>query len=151
MATFCRSTLNYSATSSAAGVLIDVEILDGRVTDLPGWTVCGFELLHHPSSVVDWNDDGEIATVHYPEVEALARELTGCDHASVSGHIRRSPEHAARHRDLAPIRFVHSDFADGYDALDPPLATARRAMPRRRRARPRRADRADVSRTPGAS
>ena len=43
--------------------------------------------------------------------------MTGCDVALVSNHIKRGPEHAARHQDLAPISFVHSDFAAGYDDL----------------------------------
>ena len=43
--------------------------------------------------------------------------MTGCDHALVSSHIKRGPEQAARHEDLAPISFVHSDFAPGYDDL----------------------------------
>jgi hypothetical protein len=50
-------------------------------------------------------------------MEALAREMTGCDVALVSNHIKRGPEHAQRHEDLAPISFVHSDFAAGYDQL----------------------------------
>lgn len=93
---------------------VEVDVLDGRAADLPGWAACGFELLHHESAVTDWDDDDEVAAVHHPESEALARELTGCDHALVSGHIRRSPEQAARHPDLGPIAFVHSDFAGGH-------------------------------------
>ena len=50
-------------------------------------------------------------------MEQLARSMTGCDHALVSSHIKRGPDQAARHEDLAPISFVHSDFAPGYDEL----------------------------------
>jgi hypothetical protein len=48
----------------------------------------------------------------------------------VSGHIKRSPAAADRHPDLAPIRFVHSDFASGHadvirrDFRDSPRAGA---------------------------
>lgn len=114
---FCRTKLNYSASTSAPATLIEVDVLDGRAADLPGWAECGFELLHHRSAVRNWNRDDEIAAVHYPEVEDLARRITGCDHAMVSGHIKRDPEQATRHRELAPIRFVHSDFAAGHDEL----------------------------------
>ena len=115
MAAFCRTTLNYTgSTRSAAPSPVEVEVLDGRVADLPGWAVCGFELLPHVSRVACWDDDDEIVAVHHPEVEDLARELTGCDHAMVSGHIKRNPDQANRHQDLAPIRFVHSDFASGH-------------------------------------
>jgi len=117
VAVFCRTKLNYSASSSLPATPIEVDVLDGRDADLPGWTVCGFELMRHPSRVRDWDHDDEIVAVHYPEVEDLARRLTGCDHAMVSSHIRRNPGQAARHPDLAPIRFVHSDFAPGHDDL----------------------------------
>jgi hypothetical protein len=118
VAVLCCPTLNYRNAEPPDGPAPTVvEVLDGRTADLPGWEECGFELLAHASAVQDWDDDDEIAAVHHPEVEDLARALTGCDHATVSNHIKRSPEQAARHQDLAPIRFVHSDFAAGYDAL----------------------------------
>ena len=50
--------------------------------------------------------------MHHAEVEALAVAMTGCDHALVSGHM--STDQARQHQDLAPITFVHSDFAPSY-------------------------------------
>jgi hypothetical protein len=94
-----------------------VDILDGRVADLPGWEACGFELLHHDSGVKDWNDDAALAEVHYAEMEQLAFRMTGCDRALVSSHIRRSPEQAARHEQLSPITFAHSDFAATHESI----------------------------------
>jgi hypothetical protein len=96
---------------------VEVDILDGRTAALPGWRDCGFELLTDVSAVVDWSDDDEVGAVHHREMEDLARRLTDCDVALVSNHIKRGPEHAQRHEDLAPIAFVHSDFAVGYDGL----------------------------------
>lgn len=114
---FCRATLNFAARSAdLMGQPTEVEILDGRAADLPGWQACGFELVEHPSAVADWGDD-EVTAVHHGEMEDLARRMTGCDVALVSGHINRGPEQAKRHQDLAPISFVHSDFARGYDDL----------------------------------
>ncbi len=69
------------------------------------------------SAVRDWSDDEEIAAVHHAEAEALAAAMTGCDHALVSGHIKRGPDQARQHQDLAPITFVHSDFAPSYIEL----------------------------------
>lgn len=109
---FCRTALTY-----AAGGATEVFIYDGRTADLPGWEECGFELLTHGSAVSDWSDDEEVARVHYPEMAELARKLTGCDHALLASHIRRSPEEAKRHSDLSPIPLVHSDFADSYGEL----------------------------------
>lgn len=108
---FCRTSLNYG------GGATDFSILDGRTADLPGWQECGFELVTHTSSVADWSDDDEIARVHYPEITELVQKLTGCDHALLSSHIKRSPAEAKKHSDLSPIPFVHSDFADSYGEL----------------------------------
>jgi len=115
---FCRSTLHFAARGSALEPeAVDVDILDARTADLPGWDECGFELLSGESAVSDWSSDDEVASIHHGEMEALARRLTGCDVALVSSHIKRGPEFARQHEDLAPIAFVHSDFAVGYDTL----------------------------------
>ncbi len=115
---FCRSTLNFASRSGEfVAEPTDVDILDGRTADLPGWYECGFELVPHASAVSEWTDDDELAAVHHREMEELARTMTGCDVALVSNHIKRGPEHAKLHEDLAPIAFVHSDFAAGYDQL----------------------------------
>lgn len=114
---FCRATLNFAARErTLMGAAVEVDILDGRTADLPGWEECGFELLDHRSAVSSW-DDADVEAVHHREMEELARRLTGCDVALVANHIKRAPEHAQRHQDLAPITFVHSDFAAGYDQL----------------------------------
>jgi hypothetical protein len=109
---FCRATLTYGPGTSK-----EFTIEDGRVADLPGWEECGFELLSHRSAVTDWTDDEEIARTHYPEITELVRKITGCDHALLSSHIKRSPDDAKRHSDLSPIPLVHSDFADSYGDL----------------------------------
>lgn len=103
-----RASLNYLQGP------VEVTIGDGRHATLPGWEECGFERLDHEAAVADWADDAAIEGVHYAEMEALAAKLTGCDHALVSGHIKRNVDEAARHGDLGPITFVHSDFADSY-------------------------------------
>jgi hypothetical protein len=112
---FCRTTLAYIPRDGDPAP--EVKILDGRTAELPGWEVCGFELKQHASDVGDWSDDEAIARIHYAEISAFARELTGCDHALVASHIKRNPEEAKKHSDLSPIRFVHSDFADSYGDL----------------------------------
>ena len=114
---FCRSTLNFAPRGGALDAQpVDIDIVDARTADLPGWDECGFELISHTTAATSWDDD-ELAAVHHREMEALAREMTGCDVALVSSHIKRGPEHAQLHDDLAPISFVHSDFAKSYDAL----------------------------------
>ncbi len=90
---FCRSTLNFASRSGEfVAEPTEVEILDGRTADLPGWPECGFELAAHTSAASDWGDDDELVAVHHREMEELAREMTGCDVALVSNHIKRGPE-----------------------------------------------------------
>ena len=114
---FCRATLNFAVRGGLLDAQpTDVDILDGRTVDLPGWDDCGFELVSNTTAASSWDDD-ELAAIHHQEMEALAREMTGCDVALVSNHIKRGPEQARQHEDLAPIAFVHSDFAKGYDDL----------------------------------
>lgn len=114
---FCRATLNFAARRPGlSGAEIEVDILEGRTADLPGWAECGFQLVDHSSAVSSW-DDAELLAVHHREMEELAKHMTHCDVALVSNHIKRGPEQAQRHQDLAPISFVHSDFAAGYDQL----------------------------------
>jgi hypothetical protein len=131
---WCHAELNYvQGTGEPAPV--EVEIIDGRGAELPGWEVCGFELVRHRPAVAHWEDEHEVAALHHPEIEALACSMTGADHALVSSHITRSPDEAARHQDLAPITFVHSDFAESYlgvvrDSYRLPTEGARAALDR---------------------
>jgi hypothetical protein len=116
MTTFCRATMNYVSPAGMQGEPrpLEVEIRDGRAAPLPGWRECGFERLDHTTSVGDWTDDEEIAAVHYPEAEALARTITGFEHALVADHVKRNAEDSKRKREQHPVRLVHSDFADSY-------------------------------------
>ena len=117
MTTFCRTSMHYLSADGEgpAALPTDVAVLDGRVADLPGWDECGFELVDQSSAVTDWSDDAQIVSVHYEELEKLAREMTGADFALVATHIKRSPQDARRHEQLSPIVFVHSDFAAGHE------------------------------------
>jgi hypothetical protein len=110
---FCRATINYLPGASARSQ-VEVDIHDGRVSELPGWEECGFELVHHASSVTDWDDEAQLTSIHHAEIEELAQKMTGSDVALVSAHIKRSPQAAQQHHQLSPITFVHSDFAAAY-------------------------------------
>jgi hypothetical protein len=114
VSTFCTASLNYLDPRRPMSTAVDVDIRDGRAASLPDWTTAGFELIEHHSGVSDWRNEHDVASIHYAELEALACEMTGATHALVNGHITRSPGEAARHQDLGPISFVHSDFAASY-------------------------------------
>lgn len=113
---YCTATMHY-----ARGALevepVEVSIRNGRTVDHLAWETQGFELLAHTPSVSEWDNAPHIETDHYPEMEDLARELSGCDHALIAGHIHRNPSAAARHLDFAPIQYVHSDFTHTYGDL----------------------------------
>ena len=96
---------------------VQVPIKDGRAADHLRWGVQGFELMAHTSTVQDWDDDDQIKARYYSEMEALAKTLTGCDHAIIGGHISRNPDTALSQPDYAPIQYVHSDFTDNYGEL----------------------------------
>jgi hypothetical protein len=55
--------------------------------------------------------------VHYPEAEALARRLTGCDFTLVSDHVRRRAAQDGTRREQRRVRLVHSDYAANYDKV----------------------------------
>jgi hypothetical protein len=112
---FCSTELTY--IKGAATGPVPVDILNGRHFDNPGWETCGFELKEHHSSVSDWSSAEQIQQIHYDEISSFARELTGCRHALVGGHILRNPEQVKIHPQLGPIAFVHSDFTDNYGDL----------------------------------
>ncbi len=97
---FCKAGFNYAGTLGPQRV--EVNVLNGRHFSNPGWRQCGFELMNHRSFVTDWNDDQQIQDVHYEEISAFARKLTGCKHAIVGGHISRNPEQAGIHHDQEP-------------------------------------------------
>ena len=126
---FCDATLNYAGQGPTT-----VTIRDGRrasAAELPGWVECGFELVRHRPAVTEWADDDQLAA-HHEEMAALAKAMTGADEAVVTSHIKRGPEQAAQHKDLAPISFVHSDFADSYrrriDEATPQARDAKRLL-----------------------
>ncbi|HKI73508.1 MAG TPA: CmcJ/NvfI family oxidoreductase [Pseudomonadales bacterium] len=120
MSAYCHATMRYvprAFTGAPEPIDVEVSIDNGREADLPGWEESGFELIHHAPNVEDFLDEVAVAEDHYAQMEALARELSGCDYALITGHIIRSPDAVKRHSDLGPITFVHSDFADTYGDL----------------------------------
>ncbi len=114
----CHADLNYLLASGET-MAVNVPIHNGRqLTSSPSlpftWQAAGFERLGHTSKLTDFASESAITSTHYDEMIALAQDLTGCDHALISGHILRNPEQEAVHPDLGPIQFVHSDFAASY-------------------------------------
>jgi hypothetical protein len=72
----------------------------------------GFELLRH-QAVADLDDDDEVESVYYPEIEALLRAVTGASRVVIFDATRRSDAGAgAKNRDglRGPASRVHVDY-----------------------------------------
>ena len=115
---FGRATLNFASAARGDGPRpVEVTVRDGRAAEPAG---VGGLRLRTRRTLVGGQRVGATSR-SWPcttrEMEQLATSMTGCDHALVSSHIKRGPDQAARHEDLAPISFVHSDFAPGYDDM----------------------------------
>jgi hypothetical protein len=90
----------------------------------PALDACGFELVHAPTRVSDFQDTSQIERYYYPEVQALALQTTGGRRAIVFDHLlrRREPDRRpmtfGRHPDQVqgntpgPAGRVHNDYTD---------------------------------------
>lgn len=113
---YCTASLNYAGLTDSEPTR--VKIADGRVAlDTLDFEHCGFTLLEHNSRVTEWHNEELVNEIHVPEIELLAREFTGCDHAIVYPALIRSPATAKEVADYAPIESVHSDYTEDYQAM----------------------------------
>jgi len=62
--------------------------------------------------VTNWEDDKEVAEIYYPELAALAQQITGAKKCIVASHITRSTELKPGRRPTAS--FIHNDFCDSF-------------------------------------
>ena len=119
---YCEAEFNYATAAPAADggrgaerATVTQPVRDGRASaGQLSIEANGFELMTHRSEVTDWRNETHLASVHSPEIDALARSVTGCDTVVVYPQIVRSPQSAAAVADYAPITFVHSDFSADY-------------------------------------
>ena len=102
---------------------VEVPIRDARTMTDPGLDGPGFQLEHHVSKVTDWQDDGQLASIYYPEIEALVRRVTGATHAFSNNHLRRQSEPETggdgplaklMAQSRGPVLTAHNDFAESF-------------------------------------
>ncbi|KAJ1437287.1 hypothetical protein B484DRAFT_445224 [Ochromonadaceae sp. CCMP2298] len=109
------------AQNKANGAMkgFDCHIYDGRADaglcgdelDHPTFDKRGLFFTSHESQVSDFWDEEQILAVHYPEMAALAKRLTGCDIAATAAHALRGD--AKEHQAARNAAFtVHNDFSD---------------------------------------
>ena len=74
----------------------------------------GFELVDHPTKVVDFFDVDELRRVYYPEMEQLIAARTGAKRVFVFDHtLRTSDEDARAERKIRePVQRVHNDYTE---------------------------------------
>lgn len=81
----------------------------------------GFTLLDTPSKVKHFYDEQEVTQVYYPEIEALALEITGGSAASVFDHVLRQRENGRPSLAMgrpgdgsrpAAVGRVHNDYTE---------------------------------------
>ena len=100
----------------------DVVVFDARnrLDDL-SLDVNGFKLVAHVTGLDDFTDDARVREAYYPEIEALAKEITGADEVFITQHVVRTEDTSDFNKAYA--RFVHCDYS-----LEDPKATARRFL-----------------------
>ncbi len=72
----------------------------------------GFAVIHHWSSVIDFEDEAQIREIYYAEAEALLKEITGADRVYIFDHtLRRRIPGQQDNRDgpRQPATRVHVD------------------------------------------
>lgn len=74
----------------------------------------GFRFVPHRSQVGDFDDDGEVRRVYYPECEALIKQVSGAKRVVVFDHTLRTASGAEREtrkiRDI--VSRVHNDYTE---------------------------------------
>jgi hypothetical protein len=106
------------AWETADYVAQTVSIRNGRaLTEAPALDVQGFQLCRAASAMRDFDQREEIVRTYYPEMERLARSVTGASRAIVFDHLVRrrmpgalSPFGARPGQRPGPATRVHCDF-----------------------------------------
>lgn len=93
-------------------VPMEIPDMRGAPTSLD---VEGCVLVAHRSEVADFADPEQIALIHVPEIEALLKRVTGCDHVAVTPRgILRFSERTGKtgsSDNSHPARFAHVDVS----------------------------------------
>ena len=108
---YCNAAFNYFDEQGL--VTHELPILNAREADCQ-WQTCGFERIHLPSAVHDWQDAAEVEKVHYDEITAYAKQRTGAHSVLFYPATLRSPAALKQSADFGPIQFVHSDYTESY-------------------------------------
>jgi hypothetical protein len=76
----------------------------------------GFAFVRQRTAVTDFFDNGQVASVYYPELERLVTEVSGAFRAVVYDHTLRSADKDEREARLVrePVPYAHNDYTETY-------------------------------------
>jgi hypothetical protein len=79
-----------------------------------GLETSGFALVEHTTRVADFFDTAQLASVYYPEMEALVAVHSGARRVHVFDHTLRSGDESTRAtlQIREPVRAVHNDYTE---------------------------------------
>jgi len=106
---------NIRRRNAGAKEVRPMPIRDGRpLADTFALDRNGFAFVRHPTAVVDFFDRDELASVYYPEVERLVKEVSGAARVVVFDHTLRSGDEAEREAKLVrePVLSAHNDYTE---------------------------------------
>ncbi len=113
---YCEASINFADNDET--VAAPVNIRDGRKSgERPSLETTGFELRSHKSAVTRWQDVADVDAHYYDEIEALCREISGCDAVLFYPAVLRGPEHVKKHDDFGPVQIAHSDYAESHGPI----------------------------------
>lgn len=94
------------------GEMHEVDVIDLHSLPQSQWpTVAknGFALLRHDTRMTDYQDEGQIESIYYPEMIDLAKQVNGAVKAIAFGHVARSDAPDARQH-AQPSHAAHVDY-----------------------------------------
>ena len=103
----------------------DVVVHDARGREV-SLDVNGFTLVEAATHCTDFRDEQRVREEYYPQIEALAKRVTGADEVFITQHVVRTEDTSDFNKAYA--RFVHCDYS-----LADPIATARKLLEGRER------------------
>ena len=94
-------------------VMREVSVRDARKDNASfGLDIEGFKLVPQRTTVSDFYDDAQIASIYESEVKALITDVTGASYVEIFDHTRRSSslQHQRARQIREPADIVHNDY-----------------------------------------
>ena len=108
---------NYTQENQRTGTFQDksMKVFNGRmVQPKPKLDIEGFELRVHPSEILDFYDEDQITSQHYPEIIQFLKESTGATDVHIFDHTLRVQDTGKRNAydTRGPVYILHNDYTE---------------------------------------